>query len=320
MNGRFSIVRRVVTLALGAALIAGLAVPASAQHRARLSKDLAAELASPTRAALQVIVEGDGARVKKLAARYGFRVTKLVDGGAVVEGSANQFDAAAGDPEIARLSLDAEVRGQMAVTRETIGANLVYGNFVADGGFTGNGVVVAVIDSGVDAANPAAAGKVVESVDFTATGNDDLFGHGTHLTSVIAGNELGGDYGGVAPGARIVSLKVLKADGSGNTSDVIRALRWVRDNARRLNIRVVNVSLGHPVFLPVVRGRPAGAGRAEDHRRGPGGGGLGRQLRQGDHRRQGRARVWRHLVAGQPAGRHHRGRAQHQGHRAPVRR
>jgi serine protease AprX len=113
---------------------------------------------------------------------------------------------------------------------------------------TGSGVVVAVIDSGVDRTNPTAAGKVLETVDFTATGDNDLFGHGTHLTSVIAGNELGGNYGGVAPGTRIVSLKVLEADGSGKTSDVIRALRWVRENARRLNIRVVNVSLGHPVF------------------------------------------------------------------------
>src|SRR5512139_948359 len=149
MNGRFSIVRRMVTAALGAAFLVGLALPASAQHRARLSKDLAAELESPTRAALQVIVEGDSARVKRLAARYGFRVTKILDGGAVVEGSANQFDAAAGDPDIARLSLDAEVRGQMAVTRETIGAGLAYGGFGGVPALTGNGVVVAVIDSGV---------------------------------------------------------------------------------------------------------------------------------------------------------------------------
>ena len=52
----------------------------------------------------------------------------------------------------------------------------------------------------------------------------------------------------MAPDAKIVSLKVLKADGSGETSDVIRALQWVRENATRYNVRVVNVSLGHPVF------------------------------------------------------------------------
>src|SRR5512139_2135181 len=96
MNGRFSIVRRLVTAALGAALLVALAMPAAAQHRARLSKDLAAELESPTRASLQVIVSGDSARVQKLAARFGLRVTKVLDGGAVLEGSANQFDAASG--------------------------------------------------------------------------------------------------------------------------------------------------------------------------------------------------------------------------------
>ena len=52
----------------------------------------------------------------------------------------------------------------------------------------------------------------------------------------------------MAPEARIISLKVLQADGSGRTSDVIAALDWVRQNRDRFNIRIVNLSLGHPVF------------------------------------------------------------------------
>ena len=248
MRGRFTIVRRAFTALLGAALFFALAAPAAAQHRARLSKDLATELAAPTRAALQVIVDGDNARVQRLAARFGLRVKKVLDAGAVLEGSANQLDAAAGDPELARMSLDAEVRGQMAVTREAIGADLAYGGFGRVPGVTGKNVVVAVIDSGVDQSHPGVKGRVIAAVDFTGSGEGDQFGHGTHLASVIAGNDFGDNYGGVAPDAKIVSLKVLKADGSGDTSDVIRALKWVRDNARRYNIRVVNVSLGHPVF------------------------------------------------------------------------
>ena len=153
MSGRFTIVRRAFTGLLGAALFFALAMPAAAQHRARLSKDLAAELESPTRAALQVIVSGDTARVQKLAARFGLRVTKVLDAGAVLEGSANQFDAASGDPEFTHLSLDAEVRGQMAVTRESIGADLAYGGFGGVAGVTGKNVVVALIDSGVDPKN-----------------------------------------------------------------------------------------------------------------------------------------------------------------------
>ena len=170
MSGKVTIVRRAITAVLGVALLIGLALPASAQHRARLSKDLAAELESPTRAALQVIVDGDAGRVQKLAARYGFRVKKVLDSGAVLEGSANQFSAAAGDPELARMSLDAEVRGQMATTRRSIGADLVYGNFIRPDGYTGANVVVAVIDSGVDANFPGVTGKVLEAVDFTGTG------------------------------------------------------------------------------------------------------------------------------------------------------
>ena len=86
MSGRFTIVRRAFTGLLGAALLFALAMPASAQHRARLSKDLASELESPTRAALQVIVNGDSAQVQKLAARFGLRVKKVLDSGAVRRG------------------------------------------------------------------------------------------------------------------------------------------------------------------------------------------------------------------------------------------
>ena len=55
-------------------------------------------------------------------------------------------------------------------------------------------------------------------------------------------------YAGVAPGAHIVSLRVLTADGSGETSDVIAAIDWTIENRRRYNLRVINLSLGHPVF------------------------------------------------------------------------
>jgi subtilisin family serine protease len=239
MSGGFTMVRRWLAVVLGAALVVALAMPAAAQHRARLSKDLSDELGSPTRAALQVIVQGDGARAQQLAARFGLRVTKVLESGTVLEGSASQLEAAAADPDVAHLSLDADVRGQMAVTREAIGASLVYGNFVRQSGYTGKNVTIAVIDSGLDAAYPGVRGRLVFSKDFTGTGTGDQFGHGTHIVDVIAGAEHGGNIGGVAPEARIISLKVLQADGSGKTSDVIAALDWVRQNRDRYNIRVV---------------------------------------------------------------------------------
>ncbi|MCU0622130.1 MAG: S8 family peptidase, partial [Gemmatimonadales bacterium] len=248
MSGGFSVVRRWLAVVLGAALLVALAMPAAAQHRARLSKDLSDQLGSPTRAALQVIVQGDSARAQQLAARFGLRVKKVLESGTVLEGSAGQIEAAAADPEVAHLSLDAEVTGQMAVTREAIGASLVYGKFVRQSGYTGKNVTIAVIDSGVDANYPGLQDRLVYSKDFTGTGLDDQFGHGTHIVDLIAGAEHGGNFGGVAPEARIVSLKVLEADGSGQTSDVLAALDWVRQNRDRYQIRVVNLSLGHPVF------------------------------------------------------------------------
>ncbi len=115
-------------------------------------------------------------------------------------------------------------------------------------GFTGRGIGVAVIDSGV-APHRALRGRVVASVDFTdpkGTGVD-RFGHGTHIAGTIAGNDDAG-YTGIAPGAHIVSLRVLGPDGAGDTSDVINAIDWVIAHKTEYRIRVINLSLGHPVF------------------------------------------------------------------------
>ena len=114
-------------------------------------------------------------------------------------------------------------------------------------GYNGSGIGVAVIDSGVATSHPSLRNKVVASFDFTASsGLRDASGHGTHVASIIAGRD--DAYAGVAPGAHIVSLRVLNADGSGDTSDVIAALDWTVENRHRYNLKVVNLSLGHPVF------------------------------------------------------------------------
>ena len=72
-------------------------------------------------------------------------------------------------------------------------------------------------------------------------------GHGTHVAGIIAGNgyDSTASRAGIAPGAHIVSLKVLDAEGRGVISDVIAALEWaIREQARTHNIRVVNMSVG----------------------------------------------------------------------------
>ena len=95
----------------------------------------------------------------------------------------------------------------------------------------------------------------------------DDFGHGTHVSGLIAGTGAASDplapsarptpqvkrffvYRGVAPAARLVSLKVLDRNGQGRTSDVIAALEFVVQHRKELHVDIVNLSLGHPIYEP----------------------------------------------------------------------
>ena len=113
---------------------------------------------------------------------------------------------------------------------------------------TGTGIGVAVIDSGI-ASHRGPADRVVASVDFTGRNGSgrDQYGHGTHVAGIIAGSPDSG-YAGVAPGAHLVNLQVLNADGIGDTSDVIAAIDWAVEHRAPYRLRVINLSLGHPVF------------------------------------------------------------------------
>ena len=144
-----------------------------------------------------------------------------------------------------------------------------------DAGYTGAGVDVAVIDTGVTPV-PALStpGSVVYGPDLSldsqnpALRNLDGFGHGTFMAGLIAGHDPSltapyskapaGAYRGIAPDARIVSLKVGAADGSVDVTQVIAAIDWVVQHAHDpgFNIRVINLSYGtnSPSEL---HGRPA---------------------------------------------------------------
>ena len=120
-------------------------------------------------------------------------------------------------------------------------------------GLTGAGVDVALIDSGVLGV-PAldGPGKLVRGPDFSEDAGDadlrglDTFGHGTHMAGVITADDPETGYRGIAPGARLVSVKVAGADGVTSLVRVLMALDWVRRNRDRdgLRIRVLNLSFG----------------------------------------------------------------------------
>lgn len=104
---------------------------------------------------------------------------------------------------------------------------------------TGRGVVVAVVDSGVDFRNPQLKGQAAGAVDLTRTGPADCTAHGTGVAGVIAAKQMAEvPFVGVAPGARILSVKV--AADERNNSDLLLAQGITR--AVRQKARVINVS------------------------------------------------------------------------------
>lgn len=114
---------------------------------------------------------------------------------------------------------------------------------------TGAGVHVAVLDTGIGP-TPELVGQVVEAVQVRSDWADGrplptvqapvLAGHGTHVAGIIAGHRVG-----VAPGARLVDVRMLKTEKSGSLSDLLAALDW---SAANENVRIVNISVGAPIL------------------------------------------------------------------------
>jgi hypothetical protein len=145
--------------------------------------------------------------------------------------------------------------GSPYLVAKTVGAVAMWGK-----GYTGKGVDVALIDTGV-VPLPELAGRVINGPDLSpesqvdALRYMDTYGHGTHMAGLIGGRDprVGavkdtGDvhYTGVAPDARIVSVKVSTYNGASDVSQILAAIDWVvqHRNTDGLNIRVLNLSLG----------------------------------------------------------------------------
>ena len=161
--------------------------------------------------------------------------------------------AAAQAPE----NVDPRDLGSMHRSLEAIGAGEMWNH-----GWTGRGVDVALIDTGVAPVDGLTArGKVVNGPDLSWESQEpsrrylDTYGHGTHMAGIIAGRENAvghdiqeGEQGflGVAPDARIVNVKVADSAGATDVSQVIAAIDWVVENRKShgLNIRVLNLSYG----------------------------------------------------------------------------
>ncbi|OFW57338.1 MAG: hypothetical protein A2Y75_06130 [Candidatus Solincola sediminis] len=105
------------------------------------------------------------------------------------------------------------------------------------------GLVVAVLDTGVDASHPDLSGRVLQGWDFITQSNNtsDVYGHGTHVAGIIAasGNN-GAGVAGVAWNVQLLPVKVLDNNGNGRYSDLISGIRYAADSGAS----VINMSLG----------------------------------------------------------------------------
>ncbi len=157
---------------------------------------------------------------------------------------------------------DEPSRGSLYSVVDQIGARELWAE-----GFTGEGVTVAVVDTGIAPVEALLEpGKVTALVDlsFESTVPEavylDTYGHGTHMAGIIAGKSPGADpaeaedhpewFLGVAPDAQLVSVKVGDSSGAVDVSQVIAGVDWVTDHAEDLGIDVLNLSYASGSTLP----------------------------------------------------------------------
>ncbi|MDE3088227.1 MAG: S8 family peptidase [Chloroflexota bacterium] len=178
--------------------------------------------------------------------------TLAIIGGASGKLSADGIAKTSRDPFVSFISLDKPLKPLGTPASGSLYTQIVRAPQVWAQGITGQGVAVAVIDSGVAAVDDLAlpASRIIASIDLTSTDNSprDPGGHGTHVAGIITGNgyDSAQSYEGVAPGANIVSVRVIGSDGTTLLSTVVRGIQWVIQNRQDYNIRVINLSLGAP--------------------------------------------------------------------------
>ena len=129
------------------------------------------------------------------------------------------------------ISDDVKMTSLLNVAAQEVGARIAN-----DTGFTGKGIGIAILDTGIyphqDFTRPR--NRIVAFRDFVNNRQNpyDDNGHGTFVAGVAAGNgtSSGGKYKGVAPEASLIGVKVMDEDGSGNSSDIIAGMQWVADH------------------------------------------------------------------------------------------
>ena len=259
--------REIVAIALAMSMAAASLLPGvSWAPRASVTAAVAVvddALRTVTEATVGVIVQKDGSghRPERTVEQVGGRVTSdlpIVNGFSATVPT-ESIPTLATTPGVRVLSLDRRMQpqGSSSTGIKSVFNKVVGTDAMAADGYTGRGVRVAVIDTGI-AAVPDLAGRIVPVTDDVTgavsacqnlsgeQGCDDSFGHGTFVAGLIAGDgtSSGGRWKGAAPEAELVSVKIAGRSGAADVSKVIAAIQWVVSFKDRYGIRVVNLSLG----------------------------------------------------------------------------
>jgi len=214
------------------------------RHRAR-------ELSGRTR----VIVQFKGDSDVRLLGKRAEAGRRLGRSGRVAEVDNVELSKIAANPRVEGVYLDRPIFATMERTGLSTGASLARQQM----NVTGKGVGVAVIDSGITNWHDDLTrgnSRVAHFKDFTngtsvwSNISYDDYGHGTHVAGIIAGSgyDSGGKHKGIAPGAKLVGLKVMDGLGRGYMSDVIAAIDYAISVKSTYNIRVINLSVAAGVF------------------------------------------------------------------------
>lgn len=238
------ITRRAAAFAVGALLCAGaLPLPGHPGGQA-------------TGALVEVVVQGvDVASATRAVTSLGGLVRQplpIVDGvsASVPESALDDLQA---DPRVRTVGADDPIAFDGTADGGTSHRiqNIVRSKDLWAEGVDGSGTTVALLDTGVYAAHPDLAGRVVHCEDLShEAGTEahcaDTFGHGTFMAGLIAGDGTAsnGKHSGAAPGTRIVSVKAAGFDGATDVSTVLAGIQWIVAHKDVYGIRVMNLSLG----------------------------------------------------------------------------
>jgi serine protease AprX len=244
-----------------------LAVTTGFADNSKISSDLQPLLANPSNA-VNVIVQYNAPQGCSGGGLLGGLLCSVVNllGGVVnvvftlingVAGTMNAGDvlALSNQSNVSYISLDRPVIATLDYTADAVNAPYAWNS-----GLDGTGVGIAVIDSGIyphpDLNSASGQSRVVYRQSFIGGGvQHDDYGHGTHVAGIAAGNGSSSSMPGtlhllkgIAPNANLLDLRVLDLNGASTDSTVISAIQQAVKLKNQYNVRVINLSVGRPIF------------------------------------------------------------------------